>query len=209
MGCWTHLTGIFRTPHRIGEIYTEEDKKNHIEFRNKQIKKICRAMEKLKEHMGYLYEDRTFSYDIRTKFKYKNDKDGFYYDEEIIVSFHGDLRDIGNWNKEINKLISKMWYEKGIYIKYGVVEIIDSLDIDIMTYNPIKERVVIFKNESDGLGFASSLIPNSEYNWQESSITIDGRKWTEEDILNNIKEFTSILDKYDIPHLIKNVNMRL
>ena len=209
MSYWTHLTGIFRTPHRIGEIYTEEDKKNHIEFRNKQIKKICRAMEKLKDYIGYLYEDKTFSYDIRTKFKYKNDKDGFYYDEEIIVSFHGDLRNIGNLNKEINKLISKIWYEKGIYIKYGIAEIIGACDVDIMTYRIENSKFVVFKDTSDSVGILEHRIPNSIYNWKEESIIIDGRKWTREDILNNIAEFSDILAKYEIPYLIKNVNRRL
>lgn len=32
--------------------------------------------------------------------------------------------------------------------------------------------------------------------------------WTDEDILSNIEEFTSILDEYEIPHLIKNINRR-
>lgn len=209
MSYWTHLTGVFRTPHCIGEIYTEEDKKNHIEFRNKQLKKITRAMEEFKDSIGYLYEDNRFSYDIRTKFKYKNDKDGFYYDEEVIISFHGDLRDVGNLNKEINKAIYKIWYEKGIYIEYGIAEVIGSCDIDILTYRINDGRIEIFKDTSNNVYSLEDRLPNAKYDWEDYSITIDAIKWTEEDILNNIEEFSAILDKYEIPHLIKNVNKRL
>lgn len=210
MSYWTHFTGVFRTYHSGGGDYTECERRNHFKFRNRQLKKIVKAMEEFKDFMGYLYDDKRFSYQITPIFKYKTYKCGYWdYQEEIVVSFHGDLRDVGNWNKEINRAISNIWYEKGIYIKYGIVEIIGGGDVDIMTYRFDNQRIEIFKDTSSNIYSLENRLPNVKYNQEDYSITIDNRKWTKEDILENIEEFSAILDKYEIPHLIKNVNKRL
>lgn len=204
MSCWTHITGVFRTQNCGCGGYTEDEKKIHIESRNKQLKKIVKGMEELKDYMGRL----SFSYEIMPILKYKRYGSYFSYDEEVVVSFHGDIRNMGNYNNEINKLISKLWYEKGIRVKYGIVEIIGVLEVSIMTYRFDNMRVEVFKDDSSHIYSLENRIPNAKYDSDDDSITIDGKKWTEEEILNNIEDFTAILDKYEIPHLIKNVNRR-
>ena len=201
MSHWTHVTGVFRTQNDGGGGYTDEEKKIHIKSRNKKLKKIVKCMEEIKDHIS-------ISYQITPIFKYETYGSYFSYEEDVVVSFFGDIRNMGNFNNEVNKLISKLWYEKGIRVKYGVVEIIGALEVDIMTYRFDNMRIEVFKDDSSNIYSLEGRIPNAKYNSEDDSITINGRKWTDEDILSNIDEFSAILDEYEIPHLIKNVNRR-
>lgn len=179
MSEWVYIDCTFRTFSSGSSPYN--DSRQYIKYwRNKQIKKIYKAMSKLRQiERENAHSPNTLKFKITPIFKMYHASDcGYSYDDEIIVNIFGNLRCDTNRDKRYTNLIKDIWYKSNLDIFSGVCSISDNFyGVETLTYDSWKNEFLIFRNDTMYLDSIQYHVKDFEIDDDEGWFKINSKKY--------------------------------